>query len=342
MTPPEKQTAVRCGAAAVERLDPSPTTWAISLVRWVVRSGTAFGRYTRLSFVIAAAGGPTQGPAGGARIFPSPLPAAAVLRQRRTWSPTRCARDRFDTYDRARSGLLNLVVVALNFMAWNMSPKLPVRDLRRQPSLIQREMYQRLLLFVDLWLSDARNGDADPLGRSTAAVSEFLVAQGEIAAHWVSALPSSSAALSPYTALGATGPIAPTGTTELNVDRLSYDSSIISFDITPFLDAQVRLAFLEPASIRRRVVDSSRFDWRVVHPRTKAQHAALGRQWAPAGKLFLAGGGAADYQTAVAFNGTKLGDKDRQLLDQRGPNAWNRTSWAVLRNPFQAGRSMST
>ena len=223
---------------------------------------------------------------------------------------------------------MNLITVALNYLVADFAPTVPTEALRRQPSADQASVYRRIALFVTAWLAEP-GGEAKPLGRNSDAVHR-MVAQLE--ATLASLQPEESPTAEPTSPAGTSLAVHVPGcaslTSPLNTRRLQYGAKMSAlFDLSPHLRPDLRIALLEPSALKRRYTNPNLYAWARVTRDSWQEVSKLLSMWLAAGRLFLAGGTAPPFRSAVPFNGARDSSYDRQLLDQRGINGSEQKVW---------------
>ena len=304
-----------------------PVPWGLALTRLALNLRLPFSRY--LSTTFAVTGAAARSAPSGTDLYPAPLPHdVGHLRPNlgAGGGPERPRDRRRHSLREVHRRLENLIVAALNYVHGDFSAKVPVKALRRHPNPVQANLYARLEVLVRSWLAEG-GSDPRPLGKNSESMRELAAELETLASSLRGGLdptadlrPADPALRARGLPMGVRAPCAVVSTSALAADRLKYPSDLQSFDLSPHLRPDLRLALLEPASIQRREIDPQLYPWSKVSSRSWKEVAKLLAMWMPAGKLFLTGGPAEAFRTSMPFNGAKAAGLDRQLLDQRGIN----------------------
>ena len=302
--------------------------WSLALTRLALRLRLPFSKY--LSTSIAVTGSAAHTAVAGTDLFPAPLPHRVHGPPRPTpgarIGPARPRSRRQGSLKEAHRRLENLLVVALNYVHDDFSSRVPVKALRRHPNPEQVNLYARLEVLARSWLAEG-GSDPRPLGKNSESMYELAGELDALAAGLHGELnptaglrPADPALRARGLPLGVRAPSTVVSTSALAADRLKYPADLQSFDLSPHLRPDLRMALLEPASIQRREIDPRLYPWSKVSAKSWKEVSKLLAMWLPAGKLFLTGGRADPFRTSMPFNGAKSAGLDRQLLDQRGIN----------------------
>ena len=209
---------------------------------------------------------------------------------------------------------VNLVVSALNHTAEQYAYRPTMKALRRQPNPAQRQMAARLELFVREWCCSSSPGGlrcgrkGDTLVEQLRLLEEHAVeVHGDVDPYReISLGKTSSSASSPYGAL--------------DPDRLNFVGMGPKFDVADLLGPLFALPFLEPRLIARPRVDTGAYAWTAPCAREQPRLMQLFRQWAEADRFELVRGGRPAHLSSRVFNVYKDENRDRQIIDARGPN----------------------
>ena len=289
--------------------------WASSLVRLVLKSGTAFGHFLGTTLLLCR----DSSLGAATALFPLPLPHDGLFVKR---SRRRPSKRRLPHLVRV---VLHVLVMSLNFLHAD-GKHIPPECLRRPPSALQASALSRM---TELIKACARLGGTTlqagrrglQLAARHAEVLQFLQAAGldtdcyfgksgstsgvpEFSEGLVPHLPGGPEELSPYR--------------DLDAERIVL-SGTGSWPLAEHLGPDMLLLYLEPRALRSFVpppAPGPSFE----HER-KEQVLALSKKWDSLGLLGLTPGPLPSSCLTRIFGAFKDSGKDRQIGDRRNMNS---------------------
>ena len=288
------------------------TSWAASLTRLVLKSGTGFAHFLASSLHLFR----SDVPSAPTALYPIPSPSALpVGRRARKRGGTRRA-------NLHMSRALHVIILALNFVHAGLKP-VPLDLLRRSPNSLHVSVYRRVSGYLR---ACCRRGVSMPFcagrrGTHLAArfgeLTDFLLACGvgpdayDGAVHeavlrrpLVPHAPGGPDCLRPYRPLEADGIV------------LHGEAN---WDISPYLPPGMLLAYRDPLVLETFPGTGG--------PSPSFQHEDPGevlklmKVWDSKGLLSLRPGGLSDIRCSRVFGAYKGPSKFRQIGDRRGPNS---------------------
>ena len=141
---------------------------------------------------------------------------------------------------------------------------------------------------------------------------------------------SSSAGVSQSSAREADDEIAAGSFRPLDASRLTFGAGLGKWDLGRWLPPDKAMGYVEPAILERPAWDPRCWNWPGAINSDDDEWLALYGKLHDAGVLGLMRGPVSDVRTCAAFNVVKDSDRDRLIVDRRGPTVWRVSAPQVL------------